>query len=478
MLTDEQVIQLKIDCFKAGIYDGLDLSDKQISALSVLSDSEIKELLFGGAAYGGKSWVGCEWFLWACLAYPGIRCFIGRHRLKQIRKSTIVTFKKVCKKHNIPQDWWHYNEVDVFIRFKNGSEIVGLEMMYKPSDPDFESYGSTEFTFGWIEEGGGVSARAYEIAATRIGRHMNLECGIIGKLLITGNPSRNWMYRGFYKPSKEGKLPKNKKYIQSFSYENIKGDPGYIETLQGLTGQARQRLLLGNWEFEDDPNQLIESTAISDIYENIQVQRDPNRKCIVADIAMHGSDIYRAAYFEGNVMVEHFSMAKSGGKEVLDRIQDFRIRRGVRASGVIYDSDGVGAFLGGKGGFIPGAIAFHANSAPIKTDKDKGRIFAHLKDQCGFLLADDINEGKIYAEAVTDPEDQEMLSEELAAIKKMDTGDGPLRLIPKKGTGTQQGVKELIGRSPDFSDLFLMKKAWDLIQNSKPTQGLYSVYTS
>ncbi|MGK3946077.1 hypothetical protein ABK046_47980, partial [Streptomyces caeruleatus] len=74
-----------------------------------------------------------------------------------------------------------------------------------------------------MEEGGGVSARAYEIAATRIGRHMNLEYGIIGKLIITGNPSRNWMYRNFYKPQKEGKLPKNKKYIQSFSYENIKG---------------------------------------------------------------------------------------------------------------------------------------------------------------------------------------------------------------------------------------------------------------
>lgn len=235
---------------------------------------------------------------------------------------------------------------------------------------------------------------------------------------------------------------------------------------------------MGNWEFEDDPDQLIESTAISDIYENIQVQRDVNRKCIVADIAMHGSDIYRAAYFEGDVMVEHIAMAKSGGKEVLDKIQDMRIRRGVRGSQVIYDSDGVGAFLGGKGGFITGAIAFHANSAPIKTDKDKGRIFAHLKDQCGFLLADDINEGKVYAEAVTDAEDQEMLSEELAAIKKWDNGDGPLRLVPKTGTGTKQGVKDLIGRSPDFSDLFLMKKAFDLIQISKPKQGLYSAFSS
>ena len=478
MLTHEDVIFSKITCYKAGIYDVLDLTAKQISALESLRDNVIDELLFGGAAYGGKSWLGCEWLLWNCLSYPGTRWFVGRHHLKQIRASTMVTFRKVCKKHNIPWDWWKYNEQEVYVRFANGSEIVGIEMMHKPGDPEFDGFGSTEFSGGWVEEGGGIAAKAYEIAGTRIGRHRNDEYGIRGKLLITGNPSRNWMYQKFFKPWSQGILNKLKRFIQSLADDNTKGDKGYIERLDGLVGQARQRLRLGNWEFEDDPNQLIESTAISDIFENIQVQRDANRKCIVADIAMHGSDIYRAAYFEGDVMVEHISMAKSGGKEVLDKIQDMRIRWGVRGSQVIYDSDGVGAFLGGNGGFITGAIAFHANSAPIKTDKDKGRIFAHLKDQCGFLLADDINEGKVYAKAVTDAEDQEMLSEELAAIKKWDNGDGPMRLVPKTGTGTKQGVKDLIGRSPDFSDLLLMKKAFDLIQISKPKQGLYSAFSS
>jgi hypothetical protein len=478
MLTNDNLISGTITCFKAGVFEAIDLLPKQIQALKALTDVQIDEILYGGAAGGGKTWLGCEWVLWNCLAYPGTRWAIGRHHLKQIRESTVVTFRKVCKKHGIPSEWWKYNEQSVHITFSNGSELIGVEMMHRPGDPEFDGFGSTEYTGAWIEEGGGVAAKAREVLGTRVGRHRNDEYGITGKLLVTGNPSRNWMYREFFKPAKEGKLPAQKKFIQSFAHENEKRESGYLERLEKLTGQTRQRLLLGNWEFEDDPDQLIESTAISDIYESIQVQRDANRKCIVADIAMHGSDIYRAAYFEGDVMVEHIAMAKSGGKDVLDRIQDMRIRRGVRGSQVIYDSDGVGAFLGGKGGFITGAIAFHANSAPIKTDKDKGRIFAHLKDQCGFLLADDINEGKVYAEAVTDAEDQEMLSEELAAIKKWDNGDGPLRLVPKTGTGTKQGVKDLIGRSPDFSDLFLMKKAFDLIQISKPKQGLYSAFSS
>jgi len=477
MLTHEHIIQAKIDCFKAGIYDVLDLSEKQILALKVLADGETDELLFGGAAGGGKSWIGCEWLLWSSLAYPGTRRFVGRHHLKEIRASTMVTFRKVCKKHNIPKDWWYYNEQEVFVRFKCGSEIIGIEMMQKPSDPEFDGFGSTEFTDGWIEEGGGVSAKAREIAGTRVGRHMNDEYGLRGRMLITGNPSRNWMYTDFFKPSKLGVLAKNKKFIQALADENRKSEKGYIERLDSLTGQTRQRLRFGNWEFIDDPDQIIESQAISDIFENIHVARDPNRKCLIADIALHGSDIYRAGVFEGWVLVDHIEMAKSGGADVLNRIQELRIKHGIRASAIIYDSDGVGGFIGGKGGFIPGAIAFHANSAPIKSDNDKGRTFAHLKDQCGFLLADDINAGLVYAEAVKKPEHVELLSEELAAIKKTENGDGPLKLLPKMGVAGRPGVKQILGRSPDFSDLFLMKKLYDLLQMSVKKQS-YSSYSA
>ena len=159
-LTAGHLIEAKANCFRAGIFDVLDLTDKQLGAMSVLSDLETDEVLFGGAAGGGKSWIGCEWLLWNCIAYPGTRWFIGRHHLSQIRESTAVTFRKVCKKHSIPQDWWKYNENGVKIVFSNGSTISGLEMMHKPGDPEFDGFGSTEYTGGWIEEGGGVAYKA------------------------------------------------------------------------------------------------------------------------------------------------------------------------------------------------------------------------------------------------------------------------------------------------------------------------------
>lgn len=457
--TNEDVIESKAALFRAKRFRALDLIPKQITALEFLTDADTEEVLYGGAAGGGKSWLGCEWLLWNCLAYPGSRWFIGRHHLKQIRESSIVTFRKVCKKHGIPNEWWRYNEPSVNIRFENGSEIMSIEMMHKPGDPDFDGFGSTEYTGGWIEEGGGVAAKAYEIAGTRIGRHMNDEYGIRGKLLITGNPSRNWMYTGFFKPNKAGALPKEKKFIQSLASENEKRETGYLERLQRLTGQTRQRLLVGDWEFDDDPDQLIESDAISDLFDNIHVRPDETKKHIVVDIALHGSDIYRAAVFYGNVLVEHIAMAKSGGRDVLQRINELRQKHGIRPSSIIYDADGVGGFIGGAGGFIQGAIAFHGNAAPIKLTKhEKTRTFANLKAQCGFMLADDINEGNMYAMGVKNEDDREALSEELAYLKKIDTGDAPLKLKPKPE------IKAALGRSPDFSDLFLMKKMFDIQQ--------------
>lgn len=115
--TNEDAIESKAALFRAKRFRALDLIPKQIAALEFLTDGDTDEVLYGGAAGGGKSWLGCEWLLWNCLAYPGTRWFIGRHHLKQIRESSIVTFRKVCKKHNIPGEWWRYNEPSVNIRF-------------------------------------------------------------------------------------------------------------------------------------------------------------------------------------------------------------------------------------------------------------------------------------------------------------------------------------------------------------------------
>lgn len=465
MLTNEHVIESTVNCFRGGIFGVLDLTEKQLDAMRVLTDETTDELLFGGASRGGKSFLGCEWLLWNCLGYPETRWFIGRKRLTEIRRSTIVTFRKVCKKHNIPQSWWKYDDNAVKITFLNGSVIEGLELMQKPGDPDFDSVGSTEYTGGWIEEAGGVPVKAYEVLKVRIGQHYNDRYGIKGKLYITCNPSKNWLYHTFYLPWKNEILPKFRQFIQSFVADNTKRESGSLERLEKLTGEVRSRLLLGDWDYEDDPLALIQYGAIVDLFTNDYLRADESKKRMVCDVALYGSDLFRIGIFYGGVLVDHVAFPKSGGRQIIAEIKKMQMKHGIPASGIIYDADGVGGFVGGPGGFIPGARVFHGNAAPLNRKADTVSEYGNLKAQCGYLLAERINEGQMWARAVVNEADREMLSEELAEIKKAKSdSDDKLRLRKK------EKVVESLGRSPDFADLFLMVQFFEIAEAVKRTR--------
>lgn len=406
-----------------------------------------------------NSFLGCEWLFWNCITYPNTRWFVARSQLTLIRDSTVVTMNKVFRKHGYPSDLVRYDSVSVKFTFPNGSVIKGLETVARPSDKDFDRLGSTEYTGGWIEEAAQVNADAYYTLCTRIGRHMNTDYNLLAKVLITSNPSKNWIYKIFYKPFKDASLPIGHVFMQAFVADNTKIDDGYQDNLESLVGEKRQRLLLGNFDYDSDPDQLAHDDAIADMFTNSFVIEDKNRKCLVVDAAMYGSDLFRVGYFEGDVLVEHGHMAKSGGKDIINLIEKFRRKYSIPSSSIVYDADGVGAFIGGNGGFITGAISFNGGTSPvIRTPEDKK--YFDLKSQCAFLLCEDINEYRVHAKGVTEPQDIETLSEELAYIRKMQ-GIDKMRIISK------DEVKRGIGRSPDFSDIFVMKKYFDILPRIK-----------
>ena len=77
-------------------------------------------------------------------------------------------------------------------------------------------------------------------------------------------------------------------------------------------------------------------------------------------------------------------------------------------------------------------------------------------------MARRINAGGYWFKAVTDPADQETLTEELEQVKERDSDkDGKIRLKRK------EDIKADIGRSPDFSDVIMMREYFELIP--KPT---------
>ena len=68
------------------------MSRRQAQAWALINDKTTAEILYGGAAGGGKSGLICLWLGLSCFAYPGTRWALARNRLTDLTKSTLEVF--------------------------------------------------------------------------------------------------------------------------------------------------------------------------------------------------------------------------------------------------------------------------------------------------------------------------------------------------------------------------------------------------
>ncbi len=443
------------------------LNHKQTAALDYLEDQETNELLYGGAAGGGKSMLGCYWVLKMCHKYPGTRWVIGRASMKTLKETTLVTFFKVAKMQGL-RPGIHYRYLDNpknHIEFPNGSFILLKDLESYPSDPDFDDLGSLEITGAFIDEANQITAKAKGVLFSRV-RHGLDENGIIPKLLMTCNPAKNFVYKDFYRPHKDGKLPSYRKFIQAFVRDNPDISRHYEENLSKLDAASIARLRDGNWEYDNDPSILMIYDKIIDIFTN-QFVPDGERFMTI-DVARFGKDYSVFGIWSGfRVKLHRFHGLKV--TETAEKAREFQKMFNIANSNTIADEDGVG------GGVVDilGCKGFVNNSSPIgiiENDQqgdqgDQKPNYANLKSQCSFAMATRVNKNGIFVE-LGEVAMADMLTEEMEQVKKKD--------IDKDGKNTvvsKDKVKEIIGRSPDLWDTIMMREYFEL--NPLPEWQLY-----
>ena len=433
-----------------------ELTVKQSIALNFLEDDFTNEILFGGAAGGAKSFLGCYWVLKTALKYPDCRMLIGRSKLKNLRATTLKTFFEVCKKQGLKNlVHYKYNTTNSVITLQNGSEIILMDLFSYPSDLNFDKLGSLEITGAFVDEANQITSKARNILTSRI-RFKLKEYNLVPKILFTCNPARNWVYSEFYKPSKDNALPPHRIFVRALISDNPHISKHYIENLNKLPPIDRERLRDGNWDYDQDPTRLVDYANIYDIYTNTFVKS--GKKYLSCDIALQGSDRFVLCVWNGWICEKIFSIPKSDGQEVEDQIKSVAEAFSIPQSHIVYDADGVGGYLKG---YLKNAVSFHNGASPLKEgegdDEDRVKVnYANLKTQCYFHLAQKIRDNGLYIKDCN-PEHAELINEELAHIKRdrVDT-DGKLYLVRK------EKVKEDLGRSPDFADAIMMRCYFDI----------------
>lgn len=416
------------------------LLPKQDNAVYYLKDDTTQELIYGGAAGGGKSALGCLWLIEQCQNYPGTRWLMGRSKLKNLRETTLNTFFDLAKKLDILEQF-RYNSQTNTILWSNGSQILLKDLFLYPSDPEFDSLGSLEITGAFIDECNQIVNKAWQIVKSRI-RYKLKENGLKPKILGTCNPSKNWVYKEFYRKHKSGELEPSKKFIQALPKDNIHLPESYLQALLSLDKNSKERLYYGNWEYDDDPATIMDYDAIQDYFNPIHLKKGED-KYLTIDVARKGKDKTVFRVWEGWVCTKRYSMPKSKVNEVVDKAKWIQQAHGIATSNVAVDEDGVG---GGVVDYLPGCKGFVNNSSPLN-----GENYANLKSQCSIEM------GKLIqlrgaGEICEDADVKDLTSEEMEQVKIKDIDkDGKLAIVPK------ELMVEKLGRSPDDWDTIMMR---------------------
>lgn len=426
---------------------------KQKEVCVLWLDDEVTDICFGGAKACGKSYLGCSLIFGDAFIYPGTHYFIARKRLKDLVRYTIPTIHEVFGNWGIDPGYYKFNGSYNYFELYNGSRVYLIDAAYQPQDPRYERFGSMQMTRGMIEEGGEFSRDAKNNLQASLGRWKNDMYGLKPKLLTTCNPSNNYLFTDYYEPFRKHALPSWRRFVQALPEDNKMLPAGYVENLlRNLTRTQIERLVYGNWEYDDDPSWLVDADAVMDMFVDMDMPYGELRnwhgeypaagQWISTDLADRGRDRWIVGHWRGLTVKFPVVEKYARGKQIETTLRDLSARHNVPRSHIVADSDGLGTFLES---YMNGIYEFKGGARPYSA------LYENLKAECGYKLAEMINKREL--KVICPEEYRDAIREELGVLKtkNLNTDTARLRLIDK------DTMKTLLGRSPDFLDVLLMR---------------------
>ena len=223
----------------------LDLSVTRKQKLFI--EAECEEVLFGGAAGGGKSYGQVVDALIFALKYPLSKQLILRRTFSELDKSLIRTALALY-----PREIFNFNLSSHTGRFKNGSCI---DFGYCAAESDVYQYQSAEYDCIRFDELTHFTEMQYVYLISRV-RGAN---GFPKQVKSSTNPGgvgHAWVKERFVDPASAGtpfvgEDGMRRVFIPSLLDDNhflTKGDPDYKRRLLALPEREKKALLYGDWD--------------------------------------------------------------------------------------------------------------------------------------------------------------------------------------------------------------------------------------
>ncbi len=214
-------------------------------------DADADEVLFGGAAGGGKSYGQLADALVYALKYKGSRQLILRRTFPELEHSIIFTSMKF-----FPQKAGRYISAKHTWEFLNGSLI---EFGYCAAEKDVLRYQGAEYDVVRFDELTHFTEAQYTYLLSRI-RGVNPYPKQMKSSTNPGGIGHTWVKRRFIDGHSPGEVFKDEKtgtsriFIPSFVQDNVflmRADRGYQKRLELLPEAERKALLYGQCDIFD-----------------------------------------------------------------------------------------------------------------------------------------------------------------------------------------------------------------------------------
>jgi phage terminase large subunit len=215
--------------------------------------STADEVLYGGAAGGGKS----EAIVWDavsfCMENPNVKVSIFRRTFPELEKSIILRFLE-----RVPRPWYTYNQQKYRVYFENDSI---LEFNHCQHETDVFRYQSAEYDRIYFDELTHFTEYVYQYLRSRLRttkKHIHPQ---LKSASNPGNIGHLWVKKRFLDEGKPGEMmrridaetetPYTTMFIPARVYDNkfiMDNDPSYIKRLTQLPEDERRALLDGDWD--------------------------------------------------------------------------------------------------------------------------------------------------------------------------------------------------------------------------------------
>jgi len=454
---------------------------------TLFNDDDIISLGIGGGGGGGKTFTGSAWAWTECCRYSNFAHAFCKTDLKNARRTILQTYGEFCRKFNIHEAWrGNYDRFYDAIVFPNGSKIYFIDLKHYPVKfPLADNLGGYLLNSAVVDDSPDVKKVVIEKLYTRINRNIIYKSdGTLykGKILETFNPHKGRVKSLFYNPYKKKTETKERRFIPMIVTDWLKHkdyflrtsnihpeDEGtwyadYIRTLLTQSYETQQRLLYGDFDYDDRPQAMFSYQAVTNAFER-SAKTVPNWRLLSIDPAYTGKDSMVMTIFRGFDHIEYIIQTddKLEPHEVEARVREVMEKFNIPASNVVFDADGTGRHLTA----ITGTKRFHGGAAPVvkKSDKEKNekqKQYDNLRTQCYYTLAEDFKNG-IITSSEQPKRYLEEVKQDLSIWEKTKIDDDKKffmnsKALAKAGNG---------GKSPDFSDSLMMSRWLKMLFSSK-----------